>query len=293
MPLENFVTKVTLLEDKAQYPATMKERVIWDTLISGIFCEKTHDRITKKGGNVTLKEVKDIARVEYSTKLTINSMNDPVKANVNYLKYDRNLGKGKRKGRKFSSNLSQGASHQGTVPSKGPETSNSICSCCGKGKHSPGQKCPALEVICRICKKENHYATICQSSKSSKHGANLLENSTDPADGKSIACYEENGTLVYMAEAHMLLTVINKSFPSKGDLLMEFPIGLNCSNLNGKVLLKSYTGADMNTLVEATFKELFPRFPIDKLCPNDIELANYGNSGVNILGSIPLFIKWH
>ena len=29
------------------------------------------------------------------------------------------------------------------------------------------------------------------------------------------------------------------------------------------------------------------------LCPNDIELANYGNSGVNILGSIPVSIKWH
>ena len=74
---------------------------------------------------------------------------------------------------------------------------------------------------------------------------------------------------------------------------MEFPIGLNYSNLDGKVLLKADTGADMNTLNEATFKELFLRFPIDKLCPNDIELANYGNSGVNILGSIPLFVKWH
>ena len=90
----------------------------------------------------------------------------------------------------------------------------------------------------------------------SKHGANLLENSTDPADGKSISFYEENGALVYMAETHMLLTVINKSFPSKGDLLMEFPTELNYSNLNGKVLLKADTGAGMNTLNEATFKEL-------------------------------------
>ena len=108
-----------------------------------------------------------------------------------------------------------------------------------------------------------------------------------------IAFYVENGTPVYMAETHMLLRVINKSFPSKEDLLMEFPIGLNYSNLSGKVLLKGNTGADMNTLNVATFKELFQRFPIDKLCPNDIELANYGKSGVNILGSIQLFIKWH
>ena len=96
-----------------------------------------------------------------------------------------------------------------------------------------------------------------------------------------------------MAETQMFSTVINKSILSKGNLLMEFPIGLNCSNLNGKVLLKAGTRADMNTLNGKTFRELFPRFPIDKLFPNNIELTNYGNSGVKILGSNPLFIKWH
>ena len=75
----------------------MKERVIQDTFISGISCDKTHDKITRKGGNVTLKEVKDITQMEYSTKLTINLMNKNVKANVNYLKYNRNQGKGKEK----------------------------------------------------------------------------------------------------------------------------------------------------------------------------------------------------
>ena len=56
---------------------------------------------------------------------------------------------------------------------------------------------------------------------------------------------------------HMLLTVINKSFPSKEDLLIEFLIGLNYSNLDGKVLLKTDTGADMNTLNEATVPQIF------------------------------------
>ena len=162
-----------------------------------------------------MKEVKDIARREYSTKLTIDSINETVKAKVNYLKYNRNHSKDKRKGRKFSSNPTQGASNEGTVTSKGPEASKSICYCCVKGKHSSGQKCPALEGICRKCKKKGHYATFCQSLKSSKHGANLLENSTDQADGKSMAFYQEYGTPVHMAETNMLLTDINKSFPSK------------------------------------------------------------------------------
>ena len=160
---------------------------------------------------------------------------------MNYLKYDRNHGKGKRKGRKLFSNLLQGDSNHGTVLSKGPESSKSICYCCGKSKHSPGQKCPALEAICRKCKKNDHYAMICQSFKSCKQGANLLVNSTDPADGNLIAFYEENGTPVYMAEINMFFTVDNKSIPSKENLLMEFSIGLKYSNINGKVLVQRDT----------------------------------------------------
>ena len=266
--------------DEAQYPASMKERVIRDTLISGISCEKTHDKITRKDGNLTLKEVKDIARMEYSTKPTINSKDDTVKAKVNYLKYNRTMTKAKEKVEVFLY-PSQGVSNEGTVTNKGPEASKSICYCCGKGKQSPGQKCSALEAICRKCKKKDHYTTFCQSSKSFKHEANLLKNSTDPADGKSIAFYQENRTPVYMAETHMLFTVINKSFPNKKDLVMEFLIELNYSSLNGKVFKKADTWADVNTLNEVTFKEMFQRFPIDKLQPNDIELTNYGNSGVN------------
>ena len=109
-----------------------------------------------------MKEVKDIAHMEYSTKITINLMNKTVKANVNYLKYDRNHSKGKRKGRKFSSDASQSASNHGTVPNRSPETSKTIYYHCGKGKHSPGQKCPAQEAIGRNGKKKDFYATICQ-----------------------------------------------------------------------------------------------------------------------------------
>ena len=92
------------------------------------------------------------------------------------------------------------------------------------------RKCLTIEVICIKCKKKSQYATMYQSFPS-KCRANLLENSTDPADGNSIVFYEENGTLVYMAETHMLSTVINKSIPSKENLLMEFQIRLNYSNL--------------------------------------------------------------
>ena len=41
MPLENFVTKVTLLVNEAQYPAAMKESVLRDTLSIGISCVET------------------------------------------------------------------------------------------------------------------------------------------------------------------------------------------------------------------------------------------------------------
>ena len=51
MPLGNTITKFTLLVDEAQYPAAMKERVIRDTLISGIPVRKL---VTRSLGKVEM-----------------------------------------------------------------------------------------------------------------------------------------------------------------------------------------------------------------------------------------------
>ena len=68
--------------------------------------DKAREKIICTGSKITLKQVKDIARVEYVTKQTIEQMSQTsVKTSVNYLKYERNhksggKGHGKHKGGK-------------------------------------------------------------------------------------------------------------------------------------------------------------------------------------------------
>ena len=54
MSLEDFHTKATRLVTQAGYEGAAKDRVLRDTIISGISSEKIRAKIVKKGHEVTL-----------------------------------------------------------------------------------------------------------------------------------------------------------------------------------------------------------------------------------------------
>ena len=60
MTLEQFTTKATLLVDEARYQAGHKDRMVHDTLITGISNDMVHGKIIKKGPNITLTQVLEI-----------------------------------------------------------------------------------------------------------------------------------------------------------------------------------------------------------------------------------------
>ena len=53
MSLEDFHTKATRLVTQAGYEGAAKDRVLRDTIISGISCEKIRAKIVKEGHEVT------------------------------------------------------------------------------------------------------------------------------------------------------------------------------------------------------------------------------------------------
>lgn len=44
-----------------------------------------------------------------------------------------------------------------------------ICFRCGYKPHTPGTRCPAKFVTCKICNKIGHFAKVCQASRSRSH----------------------------------------------------------------------------------------------------------------------------
>ena len=68
MTLEDFHTKATQLVTQAGYEGDAMDRVLRDTIISGISSDKIRSKIVKEGHDVTLNQVMEIARLEVSTQ---------------------------------------------------------------------------------------------------------------------------------------------------------------------------------------------------------------------------------
>ena len=132
MILEDFHTKALRLVKEADYPeGNTQNRVLRDTIISGLASDKIHAKVIKEGKDVTLARVMEITRLEVSTQKHINRMQETAK--VNYVQYSK--GSKKKKG---SSRPSGGSSSSGgnTTKLKGnrrkPPLPTDICWRCKK-----------------------------------------------------------------------------------------------------------------------------------------------------------------
>ena len=96
--LEDFHTKALRLVEEAEYPeGDTQNRVLRDTIISGLASDKIWAKIIKKGKDVTVARVMEIAWLEVSTQRHIDRMQETAK--VNYVHYGKASKKAKGKPR--------------------------------------------------------------------------------------------------------------------------------------------------------------------------------------------------
>ena len=87
MMLKDFHTKALCLVKQAGYEGATKEKVLRDTIISGIASEKIRAKVVKEGHKVTLNCVMEIARLEISTQHHLDRMQETTK--VNYVQFGK------------------------------------------------------------------------------------------------------------------------------------------------------------------------------------------------------------
>ena len=95
------------LVTQAGYEGDSKDRVLRDTIISGLASDKIRAKIVKEGHGVNLNRVMEIARLEVSTQQHLDRMQETAK--VNYIQYSKSTKS--KKGKKPQSGA--GASGQG------------------------------------------------------------------------------------------------------------------------------------------------------------------------------------
>ena len=184
LSLEDFHTKATRLVTQAGYEGAAKDKVLRDTIISGIASEKIRAKIVKEGHEVTLNQVMEIARLEVSTQQHLDRMQETAK--VNYVQYGKSTKS--KKGKKSAQSGTSGANHRGN---RGYGTSSKpggkgkklpfpqdTCYRCGKGRHQKTQDCKALDAVCRDCGKKGHFEKVCLKAKCSTHSLEVLQAST-------------------------------------------------------------------------------------------------------------------
>ena len=257
------------LVTQAGYEGDAKDRVLRDTIISGLASDKIRAKIVKESHGVTLNRVMEVARVEVSTQQHLERMQETAK--VNYIQYGKSTKskKGKKPqssaGASGSGASSSGAgSHRGSRPSgkfnKRPPLPPDTCYRCGKGRHQKAQDCKAVEATCRGCGKKGHYEKVCLKGKHSTHSLEVPQANSAGAGAGEPLYFNDEGQPVY---TYMV------SVPHANKHLIQFPIALEPTTLRSNrndvsspqstqsVLLKADTGADVNLMNRKTFNQLF------------------------------------
>ena len=289
------------LVTQAGYEGDAKDRVLRDTIISGLTSDKIRAKIVKEGHGVNLNRVMEIARLEVSTQQHLERMQETAK--VNYIQYGKSTKSKKKKPQSSAGASGQGAgshntgagSHRGSRPSgkfnKRPPLPPDTCYRCGKGRHQKAQDCKAVDATCRGCGKKGHYEKVCLKGKCSAHS---LETPQANSAGASEPLYfNDEGQPVYTYMVSVPHANVNKH-------LIKFPVALEPTTLKGNnaqdspqstVLLKADTGADINLMNRKTFNQLFGEAK-EVLKPTPIKMENYGNTAVKVLGMFHAFLRW-
>ena len=157
LSLEDFHTKALRLVTQAGYEGDAKDRVLRDTIISGLTSDKIMSKIVKEGHgqsscSANLNRVMEIARLEGSTQQHLERIQETAK--VNYVQYGKST-KSKKKPQSSAGAASgqgagghnAGAGQRGSRPggkfNKRPPLPPDTCYRCGKGRHQKAQDCKA------------------------------------------------------------------------------------------------------------------------------------------------------
>ena len=301
LSLEDFHTKALRLVQQAGYEGDARDRVLRDTIISGLTSDKIRAKIVKEGHGVNLNRVMEIARLEVSMQQHLDRMQETAK--VNYVQYGKST-KSKKKPQSNAGATSQGVgSHKGAgghrgsrpggKPNKRPLPPDT-CYRCGKGRHQKAQDCKAVDATCRGCGKKGHYEKVCLQGKCSAHSLETPQANSAGVGASEPLYFNNEGQPVY---TYMV------SVPHANKHLIKFPVTLeptalrrNDTNADSSpstsstpsVLLKADMGADVNLMNRQTFNQLFGGAK-DVLKPTPIRKENYGNSTLKVLGISMLF----
>ena len=285
---------------RCKFPcAKAEERTIRYTIFLGMNSTKAKD----KAINLMNEEGKELTVDLLMQQLEIEDCNTHHKSlsqldsstSINFAAYDCRQNKGKNSKKNRSNGRNQGQNNSGAQgSSNSSHQSRKIpgmedkCIRCGKQEHQLGQKCPAKNAKFQAFNKIGHFHCVCQSKKSTKQRANLVQSSQDDDDTH----IDENGVRQPNPSRVNMFKLVNHIEANRGRFNerkhLKFPIASHPKGpYKHHIVVRVDTGADVNCMNEKTFNELFPNVQFS-VCPHEIQ--NFRNSVADISIPIPYLL---
>ena len=297
-----FHAHIVKIANRCKFPnPEAEERTIRDAIFLGMNSQRARD----KAINVMNEEAKELTVEFLMNQLAIEDCNAQHKilsqlnssSSVNFAAYDHRHNKGKSNKSKCTSGKNVGQNNSGAQGtsnhsqlSRKPPGMEGKCMRCGKPEHQPGQKCAAKNAKCKECHKIGHFHKVCQSKKRGRR-AHLVQTAPQSKQDTHI---NENGVRQPNPPMVNMLKIVNHIGTTKGsqEKHLKFPINADPRGpYKHHLVVRVYTGADVNCMNEKTFKRLFPKVKLS-VCPHEIQ--NFGNSVTDIstLGQFCTYLQF-
>ena len=261
---ESFLTDLKNLVRDCGYGQDIRDEMVRDRIVSGLFSDQVREKLLTKGDTLTLTSAIDIVTTHEITKQQMCTMTDrkSTPADIDAIQ-----------GSRFKTGYVQ--SNQAQIPNR----NISSCLNCG-GSHAKGL-CPAKGQTCNYCLKLNHYAKVCMKKKfSQSRKINMVDEQIDSIENttstRSNVSNKDDDKYQYV-----YIDSIGQEQPIVPDTAFA-DITFETGDI---VKFKVDTGAQTNVLPLSIYSQLTRPPPLGK---TNQRLQSYTGQSLNVKGKINL-----
>ena len=182
-----------------------------------------------------------------------------------------------------------------TQPSRKPPGIEGKCMKCGKPEHQA-----AKNAKCKECHKIGHFYKVCQSKKRTTR-ANLAQITPQAEQdiyynpqAEQDTHIDECGIIQPNPPVVNMLRVTNHIGTTSGsqEKHLKFPIDVDPRGpYKSHLIVRVDTGADVNCMIEKTFRKLFPKVKLS-VCPHEIQSFGNSTADISTLGQFRTYLQF-
>ena len=224
--IDEFLNRIRKLSSSCEF-GTLTEELIRDKLVLGIQDETTKLRLLKED-NLTLNKALNICRASEVANVQIKAMKTSVNEveGVNALRtrsYKKAFTKPPTKTGKGAPSSNKQQTQKQTYSTKRK------CYHCGRDQSHKLKECPAFGQTCNNCGKQNHFASVCLSSKSTKRIHTLADGSKEETDEEIFQIEEVTSVAGQGRQVVANLIFLSNSGQSRTELKCQLDTGATCN----------------------------------------------------------------